>query len=240
MQINAELLKKLKSSTMRSADTYLAKILLASTEHGNFGMDLLDRLRDQLPATKCGNCGKCCNSVSIYSLEYHRVVRDLMTRCKPERLLRFFVSAMRMDLRQAEVADEKRLRCVFRDDDTKLCLIHPARPFACRIFGLLKEDGTRECNQVEDLIHPPRMVSSEMLTELQSKILENSESFEVFPGTGKIHFFPFEFWVFRYLFSPARALQIYREILIPMSTPLTKLWSEKVKLEAITDEKYEL
>lgn len=239
MQINTDLLQKLKVSAVKNADAHLEKILRASTEHGNFGMDLLDRLREQLPATKCGNCGKCCNSVSIFSLEYHRIVRDVMTRCNPERLRRFFVSALRMDLRQAEVANEKRLRCVFRDDDTRLCLVHPARPFACRIFGLLKEDGTRECDQVEDLIYPPRMVSEAMITDLQAKILENSESYEVFPGTGKIHFFPFEFWVFRYLFSPERALQIYREILVPMSTPLTKLWDDRKSFEPIHDKDYE-
>lgn len=227
MQMNHDLLQKLKVAAMKNADAYLGKILSASAEHGNFGMDLLDRLREQLPRTKCGNCGKCCNSVSIYSLEYHRIIRDLMTRCKPERLRKFLVSALRLDLRQAEVAGENRLRCVFRDDETKVCLIHPVRPFACRIFGLLKEDGSRECEQVEDLAFPARAVSEAFITDLQSKILENSESFEPFAGSGEIHFFPFEFWVYRYLFSPQRALQIYRDILVPMSTPLTRLWSEK-------------
>ncbi|MDN5280345.1 MAG: putative zinc- or iron-chelating domain [Clostridiales bacterium] len=240
MQINTDLLQKIKVASVKNADSYLEKILCASVDHGNFGMDLLDRLRDQLPPTKCGNCGKCCNSISIYSLEYHRIVRDLMTGSDPSRLRRFFIAAMRMDLRQAEVGAEKRLRCLFRDDQTKVCLIHQVRPFACRIFGLLKEDMTRECDQVEDLVYPPRVVSEKMLEELQAKILENSEGYEVFPGTGVIHFFPFEFWVFRYLFSPERALQIYREILIPMSTPLTKFWQEKRKLEPIKDSDFEI
>jgi hypothetical protein len=142
---------------------------------------------------------------------------------------------MRLDLRQAEVSDEKRLRCLFRDDETKVCLIHPVRPFACRIFGLLKEDMTRECDQVEDLQLPAQPVSSQFITDLQSKVLENSESFEPFPGSGEIHFFPFEFWVFRNLFSPERALQIYRELLVPMSTPLTRLWSEKKQFDRIDD-----
>lgn len=233
MQMNHDLLQKIKSAAIKNADVFIERILTSSTEHGNFGMDLLDRLREQLPGTRCNNCGKCCNSISIFSLEYHRIVRDLMTRCPPARLRRFLISALRFDLRQAEIDGEKRLRCLFRDDETKVCLIHPARPFACRIFGLLKEDGTRECDQVEDLIYPPRPVSEDFLAELQSKILENSESFEVFAQTGEIHFFPFEFWIYRYLFSPERALQIYREILIPMSTPLTEFWQKKHNFQRI-------
>ncbi|GAB4266877.1 MAG: hypothetical protein Kow0029_00940 [Candidatus Rifleibacteriota bacterium] len=240
MQINSDLLGKIKVAAVKNSGNYLEKILQASVNHGNFGMDLLDKLRDQLPATKCGNCGQCCNSVSIFSLEYHRIVRDLMIHCQPERLRRIFVSAMRLDLRQAEVGSENRLRCLFREEITKVCLIHPVRPFACRIFGLLKEDGARECDKVEDLNYPPTTVTDLMITELQAKILENSESYEVFPGKGKIHFFPFEFWVFRYLFSPERALQIYREILVPMSTPLTRLWQEKRNFAPIADQDYEI
>lgn len=237
MQINTSLLQKIQVAAGKNADSYLEKILIASTEHGNFGMDLLDRLRDQLPRTRCGNCGKCCNAISIYSLEYHRIVRELMSNCQPERLRRFFLSALRFDLRQAEIGGEKRVRCLFRDDETKVCLIHPVRPFACRIFGLLKENNSRECEEVEDLVLPARPVSDEFIAGLQSKVLENSESFEVYPGTGAIHFFPFEFWVYRYLFSPQRALQIYREILVPMSTPLTRLWEgNRPQLEKIDTE----
>jgi Na+-translocating ferredoxin:NAD+ oxidoreductase RNF subunit RnfB len=57
MQMNHDLLQKLKVAAMKNADVYLEKILTASVEHGNFGMDLLDRLHEQLPRTKCGNCG---------------------------------------------------------------------------------------------------------------------------------------------------------------------------------------
>jgi Fe-S-cluster containining protein len=238
-QINSELLTKIKVAAKKNIDSYLERILSASVEQGNFGMDILDELRNHLPATSCDNCGKCCNSISIFSLEYHRIVRDLMTRWEPAQIRKLFFSAMRFDLRQAEVGKEKRIRCLFRDEESKLCLIHPVRPFACRIFGLLKEDGTRECDKVKDLRHPPRVVTTDMVTSLQGKILENSESYEVFPNTGKIQFFPFEFWVYRYLFSPQRALQIYREILVPMSTPLTQLWQNKQKLPSISEADYE-
>ncbi len=236
MQINNELLHKLKIAVKKNFDTYFEKILVSSTHHGAFGMDLLDKLHDELPGTRCSNCGKCCNSVSIFSLEFHRIIRDLMTRCEPERLRRFLFSALRFDLRQAEFGSEKRIRCTFRDDDTKLCLVHPVRAFPCRIFGLLKTNGKRECDQVFDLKNPPRAVSEEFLVNIQSRILENSESYEIEPGMGKIHFFPFEFWLYRYVFSPERAIQIYKELLVPMSTPLTKMWESSSRLEPIPDE----
>lgn len=237
--MNEELLKKIKIAASKNFDAYAQKILEASANHGTFGMELVDKLHDQLPRTACGNCGKCCNSVSIYSLEYHRIMRDIMARWKPERVMRLIKSMLLFDRRQADVGDEKRLRCAFRDDETKVCLVHPVRPFPCRIFGLLKENGLRECDNVKDLALPEQVVREEFLVNLQVKILENSESYEPYPGKGEIHFFPFEFWFFRYLYSPERALQIYREILVPMSTPLTKMWKNSEELPAILPANYE-
>lgn len=237
--MNEELLKKIKIAGAKHFDAYAQKILEASANHGAFGMEMVDMLHGQLPKTACGNCGKCCNSISLYSLEYHRIMREIMANWKPERILRLIKSLLCFDLRQAQVGDEKRLRCVFRDDETKVCIVHPVRPFACRIFGLLKENGLRECDQVKDLAFPEQVVKEEYLINLQTKILENSESFEPFPGKGEIHFFPFEFWFFRYLFSPERALQIYREILIPLSTPLTKMWEKQEQLPDILPSNYE-
>ncbi|HNX75972.1 MAG TPA: YkgJ family cysteine cluster protein [Candidatus Rifleibacterium sp.] len=239
MQLNTELLQKIKVAAARNFDAYLQKALSASVEHGPFAMEMLDRLHEQLPRTSCGNCGRCCNSVSIFSLEYHRIIREVMATWQPERLRRLIKSALRFDLRQADAGGEKRLRCIFRDDETRVCLIHPVRPFACRIYGLLQEDGTRTCDQVSDLRLPARPVSESYLTDLQSRVLENSESFEPFPATGKIHFFPFEFWFFRHIFTPERAMQIYREILVPMSTPLTRLWHEQKAVPELRDDLYE-
>lgn len=237
--MNEELLKKIKIAGAKNFDSYAQKILEASANHGAFGMEMVDMLHDQLPRTSCDNCGKCCNSISLYSLEYHRVMREIMAKWQPERILRLIKSLLCFDLRQAQVGDEKRLRCVFRDDVTKVCLVHPVRPFACRIFGLLKENGLRECNNVKDLSLPEQTVKEEYLINLQARILENSESFEPFEGKGEIHFFPFEFWFFRYLFSPERALQIYREILVPLSTPLTKMWEKQEQLPDLLPSDYE-
>ncbi len=237
--MNEELLKKIKIAANKNFDTYVQKVLKASADHGAFGMEMVDMLHDQLPRTACGNCGKCCNAISMYSLEYHRIMREVMTKWQPERIARLIKSVLRFDLRQANVSDESRLRCVFRDDETKVCLIHPVRPFACRIFGLKKENGLRECDNVKDLALPEQIVREEYLTNLQTKILENSEGYEPFPGKGEIHFFPFEFWFFKQIFPTERALQIYREILVPMSTPLTKMWDKMEKQPDILPSDFE-
>lgn len=239
MPINIELLQRIKIAAARNIDQYLQKAMNASAEHGAFGMEMTDRLHDQLPRTSCGNCGRCCNAVSIFSLEYHRIVRELLTSWPPERLRKLAQSVLNFDLRQAEIAGENRLRCIFRDDETKVCLIHPVRPFACRIFGLLKENGKRECDQVEDLRQPSQVISEAFLGDLQARVLQNSESFEPYPGKGNIHFFPFEFWFFRYIFSPERALQIYRELLVPFSTPLTNLWQTQNTISELRDDFFE-
>ena len=96
--MNEELLKKIKIAGAKNFEAYAQKVLEASANHGTFGMDMVDMLHDQLPRTSCANCGKCCNSISMYSLEYHRVMREVMTRWKPERVLRLIKSLLRFVL----------------------------------------------------------------------------------------------------------------------------------------------
>jgi Fe-S-cluster containining protein len=203
---------------------YLSKLLTVSAEHGAFGMHVLEALQGELTPTTCANCGVCCNSISLYSLEYHRIVRDLLTRLPLARLREVFERVLLFDQRQAVAGDEKRLRCAFRDDTANVCLIHPVRPFACRFYGMKKADGTRECDHVRDIGEAPPLTEPQII-RLQTRILENSESFSVFPDKPEIHFFPFEFWVFRSTLGPQKALAIYRDLLVPASTPLTRLWS---------------
>ena len=223
--LNKELLEKLMLAVDKKFPDFFQRILKASADYGTFGLDLLDALHERLPRTACDNCGTCCNSVSIFSLEYHRIIRDLMVRLAPDRLRTLFLHALRFDQRLAAVGSEDRLRCVFRDEQTRVCLIHPVRPFACRIFGLLKEDGTRECEHVRDL-HGNRVVAAAEIERLQTKVFEVSESFAVVPEDPGTAFFPFEFWLYRYSLGPERALEIYRDILVPASTPLTRLWQQ--------------
>jgi len=217
------LLEHLISDVDHHFGLYLKRILTASTEHGVFGMQLLDALHDDLPRTSCSNCGGCCNSISVFSLEYHRIIRDLMARFSPTRIKSLLISALRFDLRTAVIGDENRLRCAFRDETTKVCLIHPVRSFACRLFGLRNVDGSRECEHVVELTAFAGLSESK-ITALQSRIMETSESFTVFADQAPISFFPMEFWLFRYSLGPRKALEIYRELLVPASTPLTAFW----------------
>lgn len=234
------LLEKIKDVAEKHLDKYLVKALNASAQHGSFGMDITDMLHNKLPKTGCGNCGVCCNSVSIYSLEYHRIMREIMTTWEPERIRRLVKSIMLFETRFVNVENQKRTRCVFRSEEVKTCLIHPVRPFPCRIFGLLKEDNKRECDRVTEFTIEPKVVTEDYLVTLQTKLLENSEAHEPYPGKGAISFFPFEFWFFRYAFSPERALQVYREILVPNSTPLTQMWqNEKLAIPPLLPADYE-
>lgn len=239
MQINRALLRKIEAAVTRNFDSYLAKILSASVEQGMFGMELIDRLHDELPATSCGNCGICCNSVSIYSMEYHRIMRYLMSRKDLQLLKQCVGNALNIAERETSNKRELRLRCGFRDDKTNQCLIHPVRAFSCRYFGMPKADGAQECPSVKQLnTQTPLIVDDNFIERIQTPVSNNSESFKPFDDLYEINFFPFEFWVFRYLFSPERALQIYREILVPASTPLQQMWktarANKPQLERTT------
>ncbi len=233
------LLEKIRNLAEKHVDKYVLKVLNASAQHGSFGMDITDMLHNKLPKTSCDNCGSCCNSVSIYSLEYHRIMREIMATWEPERIRRLVKSVMLFEDRFVTVKEEKRIRCVFRSEEAKMCLIHPVRPFPCRIFGLLKENNKRECDRVMEFTLTPRVITEDYLVTLQSKLLENSEAHEPYPNMGEIHFFPFEFWFFRYAFSVERALQIYRDILVPNSTPLTKMWESQEEMVPLLPADYE-
>ncbi len=226
MDVNQPLLARLMEDVEAHFGAYLKRILIASTEYGMFGLPLLDALHDNLPRTRCGDCGACCNAVSIHSIEYHRIVRDLMGRQSPVLIRTLLRRVLRLDQRLAEVGGENRLRCAFRDEEARTCLVYAVRPFACRFFGLKRADGSRDCPHVEELALDPPPLTDERMEDLQAKIMDISETHILVEGHDPIGFFPFEFWAFRFALGPAKALEIYREILVPASTPLTRLWSD--------------
>ncbi len=222
MSVNQPLLDKIREKVDRHFEVLFKRILTASAEYGVFGISLLEKLHNELPRTECENCGRCCNAISIFSIEYHHVIRELMARKDPGDLRRKIQTALRFEPRMAEVEGEFRLRCAFRDDENRVCRIHPFRPFACRLFGLRHDDGTRECEKVREM-NPGSSITDSAREALQARILDIAESHEVEPGRA-IGFFPLEFWLFRFALGPGAALEIYREILVPASTPLTRFW----------------
>ncbi len=222
--VDAELLGRLMRDVEAHADAYVRRVLTASAEYGTFGLPLLEKLHGELPKTACDNCGACCNAVSIFSLEYHRIVRDLLTRFPPARVRELIVSALRIDLRLAELENgEKRLRCSFRDDTARVCVVHPVRSFACRLFGMKHDDGHRDCDRVREL-DGETCPTDAAVESMMARIHDVSETHEVRPGEQPVAFFPFEFWLFRHALGPKKALEIYERILVPASTPLTALW----------------
>lgn len=223
---NSDLLRKIVLSSCKDFQSSLNKILAATVEHGAFGMGLLDGLRETLPATECDNCGSCCASVSIFSLEYHRIVLELMKTKDVKLLKNVFASALRLDQRKVSKNKISRIKCCFRDEVSKKCLIHKVRPFACRFFGLPKKGAQEECKSVKHNMGSNYYLEEDFLLSLQIKISRNSESFRPFAQKEQINFFPFEFWVYSQLFSPGICLKIYREVIVPLSTPLQNMWAD--------------
>lgn len=202
----------------------LENVLTATAEHGVYGQDLLAALHDRIPRTDCGHCGRCCNSISMYSLEYHRIIRDFMQRLPPERIKLLILRAFRFDLRLAEIGTESRIRCTFRDDEQKICLIHPVRPFPCRLFGQPIRGQEQDCAQVRLLV-PGEEMDPATADSLQIKIFEASEHIEVIAGKPAMPCLPFEYWLLRAALGGNLALRIYQDLLVPLSTPLTNFWT---------------
>jgi Fe-S-cluster containining protein len=218
----SELNQRVVAAIDRRFSEFLRRILEAGVAHGVFGLDLLASLLAQLPPTACADCGRCCSSVSITSLEFQHLLRHVMQHLSPARLRDMIERGLRFDRRLQGTGPARRIRCAFRDDETRQCLVYPVRPFACRWFGLPGTD-TKACDRVH-LQAGATMPESAEIQAWQARILNASEMFVVYPGTEPIGFFPVEFWLLRAALGPDRALEIYRDILVPASAPLAELW----------------
>ncbi|MGQ9533067.1 MAG: YkgJ family cysteine cluster protein [Desulfotomaculales bacterium] len=92
----------------------------------------LEGLYGALPGVTCARCGECCSDAPpAFLIEYLYAYQHIKSHLRPRwpdiltRVTEYFF------LEHAE-AD---LRCPFLDG-TNTCLIYPARPFACRAWGL--------------------------------------------------------------------------------------------------------
>ena len=70
----------------------------------------------------CLNCGVCCGMVPISPTQIQSIKDYLLVNPKAKEfaLTRLFNTE----------------RCVFRDNESRKCLIYPARPYVCRAFGV--------------------------------------------------------------------------------------------------------
>lgn len=215
----------------RREGSLVKKVLQASVDHGMYGMNLLRTLYKQIPETRCDNCGSCCHSVSIFSLEYHLIMRDLLTRMNPGQIRQTLNGVLHLDQRLVQKQGESRLRCAFRESETRACVVHESRPFCCRLFGQRFENTPPECDHVVPLL-PGASLTTSFVEDLQVKVMNNSEAHTPYEDLSPITFFPFEFWVFRYALGPEKALQLYRSVLVPASTALSRFWHEERRRHA--------
>lgn len=89
----------------------------------------LESLYQELPPVSCTSCGKCCASPHITFVEAMRLFSWLFENKPKEELETIFNSET---VPQTYAFNFK---CRFEDSRTKLCGVHPARGFICRVFG---------------------------------------------------------------------------------------------------------
>lgn len=70
----------------------------------------------------CTNCGKCCGIIPI-SIPELNAIRD-------------YIAVHGIN----PIKHEDIMKCPFRDEKQKKCLIYEARPLVCRLFGVAKGD----------------------------------------------------------------------------------------------------
>lgn len=89
-----------------------------------------------IPAHKnCQNCGECCGVVPVTFDELQRICDYIKDR--PDVRNKAREQAHRMDM------------CPFRDNTEKRCMIYPARPLLCRLFGVTAKMQCAHGNSAE-------------------------------------------------------------------------------------------
>jgi Fe-S-cluster containining protein len=86
---------------------------------------------------KCERCGKCCTLSSPISLEPQDVERlSAHLGISIKKTIRKYADTVEVSGQQAW-AIKKTSPCIFLDQSSNLCKIHPARPIICRAFPFL-------------------------------------------------------------------------------------------------------
>jgi hypothetical protein len=86
------------------------------------------------PDALCNGCTRCAmrctDGIRISEFEYTRIV-DTLRALDPAEALR----VLEQDKERAWDEDATYTACLFLDQPTALCLVYPARPLVCRLFG---------------------------------------------------------------------------------------------------------
>lgn len=120
------------------------KLLMGSSTERDF-KQILERIYRSVPATQCLGCGECCQLTEaerregwvtmfpLYAVEYRYIVQYIQEHFpKAEQDVYF------------GFREEWPLQCPFRDLQMRRCRIYPARPFTCRIYGVLDQKRIEE------------------------------------------------------------------------------------------------
>ena len=101
--------------------------------------DQLQSVYAQMPETDCEKCAACCTVPQpAYIVEYLNMFRYI-NKQMPERWPEFIDRAVRYYF--LELVDVKQ-RCPFLGSDNR-CLVYEARPFTCRLYGLLAPEDEK-------------------------------------------------------------------------------------------------
>jgi Fe-S-cluster containining protein len=86
------------------------------------------------PADACDGCTacfmRCTDGIKISEIEYTRIVEELRTQ-PPGRVLK----VLEQSKKQHWCEGITYTACLLLDVDRRLCLVYPARPLVCRLFG---------------------------------------------------------------------------------------------------------
>ena len=105
----------------------------------------LEEVYRSIPATKCSSCGTCCEVTQeerrqgwvtmypLYAVEYLHIAAYVAGQFASKD--RNFYLGFR---------EEWPLRCPFRDQEKRGCVIYPVRPMTCRTYGVLNEQRIDE------------------------------------------------------------------------------------------------
>jgi Fe-S-cluster containining protein len=87
---------------------------------------------DQSPCNGCDHCGtRCTAGITVLRSEYE-AVRAELARLPADEVARVLAQEKRQPIPGTE---ETYVACEFRDVEWRRCLVYPARPMICRLFG---------------------------------------------------------------------------------------------------------
>ncbi|OPZ82588.1 MAG: Flagellin N-methylase [bacterium ADurb.Bin429] len=86
------------------------------------------------PCNGCTRCAmRCTDGIAISEFEFTRI-REYLRALPPAQALR----VLEQEKRRPWSEEASYTACLFLDVETDLCLVYPARPLICRLFGRVR------------------------------------------------------------------------------------------------------